>query len=87
MNREDIKNIVQSILVEHFSVTVTAEMWNTTLENLNKGFKFLDFLRKLEQLLQSRFNKKILLIENISAAIHTPEDIITLIFGIIPDET
>lgn len=79
MNSAEIESIVQAILEEHFDVMPSPTMKNKTLDELNENFKILGFLLELEQLLQLRFNKEILLIEHISAAIHTPEDIIELI--------
>ncbi len=66
--------------MEHFDIMATAIIWDDTLEKLNENFRFLGFLLELEKLLQSRFNAKILLVEHISAIIHTPEDIVTLIY-------
>lgn len=85
MNRADITTIVQSILVDHFDIIATKIIWDDTLENLNENFKYLGFLLELEKLLQSRFDVKILLIEYISANIHTPEDVVTLIYKTIQD--
>ncbi len=80
MSRAEIRTIVQSIFVEHFNIAAATIIWNDTLEKLNDNFRFLGFLLELEQLLNTRFNTKILLVEHISAIIHTPEDIITLIY-------
>lgn len=85
MNRADITNIVQSVLIEHFNVVDTPIIWDNTLENLNDNFRFLGFLLELEKLLQSKFKIKIFLIEHISVNIHTSEDIVTLIFETFQD--
>lgn len=66
--------------MEHFNIAATAIVWDDTLEKLNDNFRFLGFLLELEKLLDTRFNTKILLVEHISAIIHTPDDIVTLIY-------
>ena len=70
-------NAVQSILVEQFHVEKFD--FNKPLEVLHEDFKLLDKLVYLEQLLEKKFQKKIPILENISASVHTPMDIVQLI--------
>ena len=49
------------------------------LKKMHIWGKILGFLLELERLLQIQFGKEILIIEQISASIYTPEDLVELI--------
>lgn len=86
MNYDEISETVQSILIQHFNIPASAFSWEETLEKQQADFKILDYLIFLERLLQSKFKKKILLLEHISTAIHNPKDIVALIMKIFENE-
>ncbi|CAA6830172.1 MAG: Unknown protein [uncultured Aureispira sp.] len=79
MNYDEISETVQSILIQHFNIPVSAFSWEESLEKQQADFKILDYLIFLERLLQSKFKKDFFLLENISTAIHNPKDIVVLI--------
>ena len=55
--------------------------WKVPLDALDKQFKLLSYLIYLEQLLEDKLGKKIPLLENINTALHTPNDILSLVMS------
>lgn len=81
MTKEEVAAKVQSVLIQHFSIQASHFSWEQSLETLQVDFKILGYLVFFEQLLEQQFGQKIPLLENISAEIHTPEDVVLLIFN------
>ena len=79
MTRKDTAERVQAIFINHFDIAPDQFDWNQSLEALNEDFKILSYLVFLEQLIQKDFNIDAPIIENISAAFHTPNDVLSLI--------
>jgi len=79
MTHEEIAGKVQSILLQNFNISSERFNFEVPLEVLQEDFKILGNLVVLEQLLQKEFKKRIPLLENISSAFHSTQDIIDLI--------
>ena len=79
MTREEVLVIVRGIFENDFQVHPEQFSWEERLENLHEDFKILVYLVFMEQVLEKRFGQKIPLLEEISASIHTPEDLVQLI--------
>lgn len=81
MTQAEVATAVQAILIQHFNIQADEFSWDKPLEALQKDFKLLGYLVFFEQLLHQQFGKKIPLLENCSAAFHTPEDVVSLIMN------
>lgn len=79
MSQEEVAEIIESLLKENFSISTHQFDWETTLEILNEKFNLLSYLTSLEQLIGTRFSKKIPLLENINTSVHTPKDVLLLV--------
>lgn len=79
MTYEEVSTKVRSILIQHFSIQAKRFSWDESLEMQQEQFKILSYLVFLEQLFEQQFGKKIPLLENISAEIHSPKDVVELI--------
>lgn len=79
MTREDTAQKVQSVFINHFDIAPDKFDWNQSLEALNEDFKILSYLVFLEQLIKNDFETEVPIIENISTAFHTPNDVLALI--------
>ncbi|MEZ4850037.1 MAG: hypothetical protein R3B93_15750 [Bacteroidia bacterium] len=79
MKKEEIARIVRSLLIQHFDIQPEDFSWEIPLEELQQNFNILSYLLYLEQLLQEQFGTGFRILEHISAAIHTPEDVVSLI--------
>jgi len=80
MPKVEVRHTLNSILIDHFEVDSRLLETNRPLEELHENFKILGYLMFLEQLINKEYDMKIPLLESISASIHTPEDIVELIF-------
>lgn len=79
LTADETSNIIKSILIETLQIEPAQFDWVTPLQQFNQNFKVLGFLIDLEDALKTKFKQDIQLIEQISPAIHTPEDIVQLI--------
>lgn len=79
MSTEDIHLSVKNLFTKHFNIDDTQFCWHAPLDDLDEDFKMLTYLLFLEQLIQSEFKIKILILEKINSSVHTPKDIIKLI--------
>ena len=79
MQYEEVLAIVRPILIRHFDIPQDQFSLEIPLDVLQENFQMLSYLMFLEQLLQQQFGEKIQLLEYISTAFHTPEDIIQII--------
>ncbi|MEZ4848475.1 MAG: hypothetical protein R3B93_07630 [Bacteroidia bacterium] len=79
MQKEEVSNIVRILLIQHFDIHPDVFSWEKTLEELQADFKILSYLLFLEQLLQKQFGTKVGVLEVISTAFHTPQDVVDLI--------
>ena len=79
MTESEVSSAVHDILTQHFNIPPNTFSWDTPLEALQKDFKILSYLIFLEQLIQQQFGDKVTLLEGISTAYHTPQDVVELI--------
>ena len=79
MNQEKISDIVQALLIQQFQVQPESFTWEQPLEMLQEDFRSLSQLLYLEQLLKKEFEQDLPLLENISTAFHTPQDLVQLL--------
>ncbi|SFN47590.1 hypothetical protein SAMN04487989_101693 [Bizionia echini] len=79
MVNEDLQNSVKQLFVAYFNIKEAQFNWHVPLEQLDEDFRTLRYLVYLEQLINTEFNAKVLLMEKINASIHTPTDIIKLV--------
>ncbi|BDS13438.1 hypothetical protein [Aureispira anguillae] len=86
MNYEEVSTIIQTIFLQYFNVSLNTTTWEQPLEQLQEDFKILDYLLFLEKLLQQQLSKDIVLLENISPAIHSPNDIVALVLKLCVNE-
>lgn len=86
MNYEEVSTIIQTIFLQYFNVSLNTTTWEQPLEQLQEDFKILDYLLFLEKLLQQQLNKDIVLLENISPVIHSPNDIVALVLKLCVNE-
>lgn len=78
VKEEEVRYKVHKILIDFFKIDATLLDQEKPLDELQADFKILGYLLFLEQLIHKEFGVKIPLLENISADIHTPEDIVRL---------
>ncbi|GAB5554770.1 MAG: hypothetical protein Sapg2KO_43610 [Saprospiraceae bacterium] len=81
MTRAAITSKLRAIFTQYFHISSEAFNWETPLETLQEDFKILSYSVYLEQLLFEQFGAEIPIIENISTAIHTPNDVLVLIIN------
>ena len=79
MQKTEVGSIVRSLLIHHFDIQPETFSWEKKLEELQANFKILSQLVFLEQLIQKEFGKNIGILEEISTAFHTPEDLVEVI--------
>lgn len=79
MKEDEIRDIIQSILVIHFNIPTNDQIWDKTLEGLNNDFTILGFLIDLENILKAHFQQNISLVEHIDPTFNTLKDIVILI--------
>jgi hypothetical protein len=79
MQKDEVRNTLKKILIDHFLVDSKLLKEEKPLDRLHDNFRILGYLIFLEQLINKEYNAKIPLLESVSAAIHTPEDIVLLI--------
>ncbi len=79
MTGENIRHIIRTVLMSNFNIDTSDFDWDVPLVQLDPNFRILGYLMFLEQLLNDEFRTRIPLLENISASVHTPEDIVRLI--------
>ena len=78
VKENEVRSKIHRILIDFFEVDNTLLVQKKPLDALQADFKILGYLLFLEQLIHKEFGVKIPLLENISADIHTPEDIVQL---------
>ena len=79
MTKDEVNKILLSIITKNFRVEASQFLWDQPIEVMNKDFNSLGYLVFLEQLVSNQFKVNIPLLENISAEIHTVNDISDLI--------
>ena len=79
MTLQEIKTIVQTILIEDFLVVEESFEWHTKLEELHEEFNILGIFLNFEEHLNNRFEIDILLLENINPTLHSANDIVLFI--------
>jgi len=79
MVEKEIRKKLESILLTNFEVNPLLFDWNVPLADLQQKFGLLGYLVFFEQLINESFEGKFHILENINAAIHTPNDVYQLI--------
>ena len=79
MSSDNVHDKVEVLLLEHFNITPQELYWDVPLEIMDSDFKMLSYVLFLEQLINKEFNLKVLLLEKINVAVHTPNDIVKII--------
>ncbi len=79
MSTDDVHISLKQLFVNHFNINGTQFNWDLPLEELDEDFKTLSYLMFLEQLLNSEFKIKLLVLERINTSVHTPKDIVNLV--------
>lgn len=81
MSSDKVHDIVEAILLDHFNIKPQDFNWDVPLETMDSDFKLLSYVLFLEQLINKKFNLKVLLLEKINVAIHTPNDVVSIIIS------
>ncbi|MDZ7614292.1 MAG: hypothetical protein U5K51_11760 [Flavobacteriaceae bacterium] len=79
MEEKEIRVKLKSILLNNFEVNPLLFDWDVPLEDLQQKFSLLGYLVFFEQLINEHFEGRFHILENINAAIHTPNDVCRLI--------
>jgi hypothetical protein len=85
MTNENVHDIVEVLLLNYFNITPQEFNWDVPLETMDSDFKILSYVLFLEQLINKEFNIKVLLLEKINVAIHTPNEIVKIITSELSD--
>lgn len=76
MKKEEIAQIVQTILIQEFSISNEDFDWYIPLEKLSEEFKYLSALLRLEQQINQRLRISLQLINQLATAFHTPNNLV-----------
>jgi hypothetical protein len=85
MSGTNVPHKVQSLLIDNFNIAPQEFNWDVSLETMDSDFKVLSYVLFLEQLINKEFNIKVLLLEKINVAIHTPNEIVRIITSELSD--
>ena len=79
MTDQELKNILQTSLMELFNIPTSDIAWDEPLVLLHDDYKLLSGLLKLEEVLNEKLQTELMLVENISSYLHTPNDLLHLL--------
>jgi hypothetical protein len=79
MVEKEIREKLESILLNNFEVNPLLFDWNVPLADLQQKFGLLGYLVFFEQVINDHFGGKFQILENINAALHSPNDVYQLI--------
>jgi len=79
LNKQTIRAVIKTILIDDFLVPKTKFRWDIELEHLQEAFNILGIFLNLENALSNYFKIDIPLVEHINPSFHTPDDIADLL--------
>ncbi len=79
MVENEVRDTIKSVLLNNFDIEPGKFDWNTPLEDLQQKFSQLGYLVFFEQVINDHFGGKFQILENINAALHSPNDVYQLI--------